>query len=174
MILYCPGEMQNYVYYGKDAPEIYWIHFTGAEVESLFQAHGLSPTKKYFITGIDPELYDAAALDGSTRWKNIFTITLPCIMPTVVLMLILQIGNIMTVGYEKIILMYSPGIYDVSDTLTTYAYRAGILDNKPYFSHGIDVVYSAVVTAAIRERVLASKPQPFVFDREAWEATIDY
>lgn len=55
MILYCPGEMQNYVYYGKDAPEIYWIHFTGAEVESLFQAHGLSPTKKYFITGIDPE-----------------------------------------------------------------------------------------------------------------------
>lgn len=48
----------------------------------------------------------------------------------------------------------------------------GILDNRPYFSHGIDVVYSAVVTAAIRERVLASKPQPFVFDREAWEATI--
>lgn len=91
------------------------------------------------ISGIDPELYDAAALDGSTRWKNIFTITLPCIMPTVVLMLILQIGNIMTVGYEKIILMYSPGIYDVADTLTTYAYRAGILDNKLGLSTAINL-----------------------------------
>jgi len=48
----------------------------------------------------------------------------------------------------------------------------GILDDKPYFSHGIDVVYSAVVTAAIRERVIASEPQPFVFDRENWEANI--
>jgi glycerol-1-phosphate dehydrogenase [NAD(P)+] len=48
----------------------------------------------------------------------------------------------------------------------------GILEDKPYFSHGIDVVYSAVVTAAIRERVMASKPQPFAFDRAAWEANI--
>lgn len=91
------------------------------------------------ISGIDPELYEAAALDGSTRWKNIFTITIPCIMPTVIIMLILQIGSLMSVGYEKIILMYSPGIYDVSDTLSTYSYRAGILDGKLSLSAAINL-----------------------------------
>lgn len=91
------------------------------------------------IAGIDPELYEAAALDGSTRWKNIFTITIPCIMPTVVIMLILKIGSLMSVGSEKILLMYSPGIYDVADTLSTYGYRAGILDGKLSMSTAINL-----------------------------------
>ncbi len=91
------------------------------------------------IAGIDPELYEAAALDGSTRWKNIFTITIPSIMPTVIIMLILRIGSLMSVGTEKILLMYSPGIYDVADTLSTYGYRAGILDGKLSMSTAINL-----------------------------------
>lgn len=82
------------------------------------------------ISGIDPALYEAAALDGSTRFKNIFRITIPCILPTIITMLLLKIGGLMSSGYEKIILMYNPATYETADTLATYSYRAGILDGK--------------------------------------------
>jgi len=94
------------------------------------------------IAGIDPNLYEAAALDGSTRLKNIFYITLPCILPTIIIMLLLRIGNIMTVGYEKIILMYSPAVYETSDVLSTYAYRAGMEDQKMSLSAAISLMNS--------------------------------
>lgn len=89
------------------------------------------------ISGIDPVLYEAASIDGSTRFRNIFCITIPCILPTIIIMLLLRVGNLMSVGYEKIILMYSPAIYDTADTLATYAYRAGILDGKLSLSTAI-------------------------------------
>ena len=68
------------------------------------------------ISGIDPTLYEAAELDGSTRIKNIFHITIPCILPTIITMLILRVGSLMGVGYEKIILMANEGMYEVADT----------------------------------------------------------
>ena len=82
------------------------------------------------IAGIDPALYEAAAMDGSTRFKNILYITIPCILPTIITMFLLKIGGLMSSGYEKIILMYSPQTYETADTLATYSYRAGILDGK--------------------------------------------
>ena len=91
------------------------------------------------IAGIDPELYDAAAIDGSTRWKNIFHITIPCIMPTLCIMLILNLGGIMSVGFEKIILMYSPSMYDVADVLSTYVYRVGLLNGRMSYTTAIDI-----------------------------------
>ena len=94
------------------------------------------------ISGIDPNLYEAAALDGSTRLKNIFYITIPCILPTIIIMLLLRIGNLMTVGYEKIILMYTPSTYEVSDVLSTYAYRAGLGDQKFSLSAAISLMNS--------------------------------
>lgn len=89
------------------------------------------------ISGIDPNLYEAAALDGSTRVKNIFYITIPCILPTIITMFLLRIGQLMSVGYEKIILMYSSGIYEVSDVFSTYAYRAGMESGKHSLSAAI-------------------------------------
>jgi len=94
------------------------------------------------IAGIDPNLYEAAALDGSTRVKNIFYITIPCILPTIIIMFILRIGSVMSVGYEKIILMYSPGIYETADTLATYSYRAAFQDNKTSFAAAIGMFNS--------------------------------
>lgn len=82
------------------------------------------------ISGIDPQLYEAASIDGSTRLKNVFLITLPVILPTIMIMFILRVGGLLTVGYEKVILMYSPSIYDTADILSTYSYRAGIVDGK--------------------------------------------
>lgn len=89
------------------------------------------------ISGIDPTLYEAAAIDGSTRLQNIFRITIPCILPTIAIMLILRIGGLLSTSAEKIILMYSPSVYETADTLGTYAYRAGILDGKTSLSTAI-------------------------------------
>jgi len=94
------------------------------------------------IAGIDPTLYEAAELDGSTRLKNILYITIPCIIPTIIIMLMLRIGSIMSVGYEKIILMYSPSIYEVSDTLSTYSFRAGISEGKVGLSTAVEMFNS--------------------------------
>lgn len=82
------------------------------------------------IAGIDPQLYEAAAIDGSNRFKNMFLITLPVIIPTIVIIFILKTGNLLSVGYEKILLMYSPSVYETADVLSTYSYRAGIIDGK--------------------------------------------
>jgi len=92
------------------------------------------------ISGIDPTLYEAAALDGSSRLKNIFHITIPCILPTIITMLLLRIGAMMSIGYEKIMLMYSPGIYEVSDVFSTYAYRAGLESGKYSLSAAISLM----------------------------------
>lgn len=82
------------------------------------------------ISGIDPQLYEAAAIDGSNRFKNMFLITLPVILPTIIIMFILRVGGLLSVGYEKILLMYSPSTYETADVLSTYSYRAGIIDGK--------------------------------------------
>lgn len=94
------------------------------------------------ISGIDPCLYEAAAIDGSSRFKNIFRITIPCILPTIITMFLLKIGALMSTGYEKIILMYTPATYETADILTTYSYRAGILDGKLSLSTAIGLFNS--------------------------------
>ncbi len=89
------------------------------------------------MSGIDPSLYEAAKMDGAGRFKQMIHVTLPGIMPTVVILLILLIGKFMTVGDEKILLMYNPTTYDTADVIGTYVYRKGILES--------DFSYSAAV-----------------------------
>ncbi len=96
------------------------------------------------IAGIDPGLYEAAYVDGSTRVKNIYLITLPCIRSTIIVMFILRVGSLLNVGFEKVILMYSERIYETADVLSTYSYRAGILDNKWGYSTAIGLMNSVV------------------------------
>ena len=82
------------------------------------------------ISGIDPALYEAAKMDGCSRVKAILHITIPCILPTIVTMFILRCGSLMSVGYEKIILMYTESIYDVSETISTYVYENGVVGGQ--------------------------------------------
>ncbi len=89
------------------------------------------------LTGVAPELYEAAEIDGAGRFRKIWSISLPAIIPTVVIMLILAVGGLMNVGYEKIILMYNPGIYEVSDVISTYVYRKSLQGGE--FSFGTAV-----------------------------------
>ncbi len=96
------------------------------------------------LTSIDPQLYEAARIDGCNRWKEMRYITLPGIRATAVMLLILALGNLMNVGFEKIILMYSPAIYDVSDVISTYVYRRGILNAQYSFGSAVGLFNSII------------------------------
>ncbi len=78
------------------------------------------------LAGVDQELYEAAHIDGAGRWKQALHITLPGILPTVAIMLIMRIGGLLNVGYETIILLYRPETYETADVISTYVYRRGI------------------------------------------------
>lgn len=78
------------------------------------------------ITSIDPTLYDAAKVDGANKWRQIWHITLPGLLPTIVLMLILRIGNILNAGFEQILVFYNPAVYNKADIIDTYVYRIGL------------------------------------------------
>ena len=78
------------------------------------------------LMGIDPQLYEAAVVDGAGRFRRIWNITIPGIIPTVVTMFIMNIGKMVKVGYESILLLYQPSTYPTADVISTYSYRVGI------------------------------------------------
>ena len=75
------------------------------------------------ISGIDQEQYEAARVDGANRFQQMLHITLPGLVPTIMILFILRMGNILNVGYEKVLLLYNPNTYDVADIISTYTYR---------------------------------------------------
>lgn len=96
------------------------------------------------LAAIDPELYEAAVIDGAGRWKQTLYITLPGIASTIVILLILRLGQIMSVGYEKIILMYGPATYETADVISSYVYRVGIKDSDYSYSTAINLFNSVI------------------------------
>ena len=96
------------------------------------------------INGIDPSLYEAATVDGAGRFRRMWHITLPGIRPTIVMLLILRVGAIMSNGFEQIYLLYSPMVYEVADVLETYVYRIGMIDARYDFSTAVGLFQSLV------------------------------
>ncbi len=96
------------------------------------------------ITTIDSTLYEAAMVDGAGRFQRIRHITLPGIMPTIVILLILRMGTMMTIGFEKILLMYNPLTYETADVISTYIYRKGILESNYSFSAAVGLFNSVI------------------------------
>ncbi|MBN8881088.1 carbohydrate ABC transporter membrane protein 1 (CUT1 family) [Salana multivorans] len=86
------------------------------------------------LTTVDEQLYEAARIDGANRWKQTWHITLPGIRPTMMVLLILNIGSFMAVGFEKVLLLQNPLIYSTGDVISTYLYRVGI--QSAQFSYG--------------------------------------
>jgi putative aldouronate transport system permease protein len=84
------------------------------------------------LTTIDDQLYEASRIDGANRWQQTWHITLPGIRPTMMVLLILNIGSFMAVGFEKVLLLYNPLTYDTADVLSTYLYRVGIGEGGNY------------------------------------------
>jgi len=96
------------------------------------------------LSKIDPELYEAADIDGAGRLKKAIYITLPSIAPTIIIMLILRIGNLLTVNSEKILLLYSPTTYSVADVIGTFVYRKGLVEYNYGYSTAVGLFNSIV------------------------------
>lgn len=96
------------------------------------------------LTGIDMQLYEAAKIDGAGRWKQTLHVTLPGILPTIITMFIMRCGQIMSVGYEKIILLYNESIYEQSDVISTYVYRIGLVQRQYSYSTAVGLFNSVI------------------------------
>ncbi|OPJ59273.1 ABC transporter permease [Clostridium oryzae] len=96
------------------------------------------------LSGINMELYEAARIDGANRWKQTIHITIPGIMPTIVTLLILNIGGLLNVGFEKILLLYSPLTYSTADVISTYLYRLGLQSNSFSYATAIGL-FEAII-----------------------------
>lgn len=96
------------------------------------------------ISGIDPQLYEAASIDGAGRWRQALSITLPSIIPTIVVCFILNCGNILNAGFDQIFMLYSSHVYDVADIIDTYVYRIGIVNADYSFSTAAGMFKSVV------------------------------
>jgi len=118
-----------YLYIGSEI----WQHFGWNSI--IFMAA---------ITSIDPYLYEAAVIDGAKRFKQMIHITLPCLLPTIMVILIMNSGWVMNIGFEKIILMYSPANYETADVINTYVYRKGILGSQFSFATAIGLFNSII------------------------------
>lgn len=96
------------------------------------------------LTSINEELYEAATVDGANRWKQLWYITIPELVPTIVIMLLIQLGAILNVSYEAIILLYNPSIYESADVISTFVYRVGIQQGRYDYSTAIDLMNSVL------------------------------
>ncbi|WP_284240208.1 ABC transporter permease [Paenibacillus glycanilyticus] len=100
------------------------------------------------LMSIDQEQYEAARIDGATRLKQIFYITLPGILPTITIMFILRMGNMLNVGFEKIILLYNPVTYNTADVISSFVYRKGLLEFGWSYSSAVGL-FNSVVNLAL-------------------------
>ncbi|MFC4778698.1 ABC transporter permease [Paenibacillus sp. GCM10023252] len=96
------------------------------------------------MAGIDPALYEASRVDGATRFKQMIHITIPGIAPTIIILFILNIGHFMSVGADKIILLYSPVMFETADTISTYVYRKGLLETNYSYSAAVGLFNSVL------------------------------
>ena len=117
------------------------------------------------LSGIDPQLYEAATIDGASKWNKITNVTIPSISGTIIVLMILNIGQIVNVGFEKVYLMYSPATYSTADVLATYTYRRGIIERD--FSFGTAVgLFNSVMSMILV--VLSNKWARAISEQSLW------
>ena len=100
------------------------------------------------LSGVDSQLYEAAQIDGAGKWKQLVHVTLPGIMPTIIIMFILKMGTLMNMGYEKTILLYNPATYETADIISSYIYRIGLLEQDWSYSTAIGL-FNSVINLAL-------------------------
>ncbi|MBO1004822.1 ABC transporter permease [Pseudogracilibacillus auburnensis] len=111
------------------------------------------------IASIDPELYEAADMDGAGRFKKMFHITIPSIMPMIIILFILRLGGILNAGFDQILNLYNPLVYEVADIIDTYVYRAGLEQHQfdyatavGLFKNVVGVIFILGANAIIRRK----------------------
>ena len=125
-------------------PRNYWaIHI----VSNIWQGMGYgSIIYIAALSSVDQELYEAAVIDGASRWARCIHITIPSIMPTIMIMLILRMGSLLQVGADKILLLYTPATYETADVISTYIYRCGLQQYDYGFSTAVGLFNSIIGT----------------------------
>ena len=96
------------------------------------------------LTSVDSELHEAAQIDGAGRWRRMLHVTLPAIMPTVVILLIMRIGNLMSLGWDQINLLYNERVYETADVISTYVYRMGLTKFEYSFGSAVGLLNSVI------------------------------
>ena len=117
------------------------------------------------LTGIDQELYEAAKIDGANRWRQTLHITLPGLAPTIIILLILRVGEVMTLDYEKVLLMYTPATYSTADIIQTYVYRVGLVNGNYSYATAVGLFNSVVSIILI---ILANRISRRVTETSLW------
>lgn len=101
------------------------------------------------LSGIDQQLYEAAQIDGAGKWKQTIHVTIPGLMPTIIIMFILRIGSLFAIGAEKVILLYNPLIYETSDIISSYVYRVGLTQQSWSYSTAVGLLNSVLNFAIV-------------------------
>lgn len=96
------------------------------------------------ITNIDPQLYEAATIDGASRLRQIRSITLPCLMPVINIMLIMRVGAVLNSSFDQIFNLYSPAVYETADVIDTYVYRVGLVNFDYSFSTAVGLFKNVI------------------------------
>ena len=98
------------------------------------------------ITGISSDMFEAARIDGANRFQQIIYVTIPTILPTIMIMFILKVGNLLSLGFEKVLLMYTPSNSVVSDIIDTYVYRMGLQSSTNQYSYATAIgLFSGII-----------------------------
>ncbi|MDR0270470.1 ABC transporter permease subunit [Paenibacillus sp.] len=109
------------------------------------------------IAGINPTLYEAARVDGCSRLKSLWHITIPSLMPTILIMFILKTGSMIRIGYEKVLLLYTPTTYDVADVFSTYVYRKGLIESNYSYAAAVGMFEALVAMTMLLSANFISK-----------------
>ena len=117
------------------------------------------------LAGVDVGLYEAATIDGASRWQKIRYISIPCIMPTIIIMLLLRCGQIMNIGYEKVLLLQNSLTMETSDVISTYVYRSGILGAEYSFGSAVGLFNSVCNFFLL---VVANRAARLMSDTSLW------
>lgn len=117
------------------------------------------------LSGVSPELHESAVIDGANILQRIWHIDIPTIMPTMVILLIMSLGNVMNVGYEKVLLMQNDLIIDVAEVISTYVYRIGLVNNQFSFSTAIGLMNNLINFIIL---VAANKLSNKIFGSGLW------
>jgi putative aldouronate transport system permease protein len=117
------------------------------------------------ISGIDPTMYEAAVMDGAGRFRQLLHITLPSISSTIIVLFIMRIGHVMSIGWEKVILLYNPMVYDTADVISSYIYRRGLMESSYSLSAAVGLFNSLINFTLI---IIANKISKTFSESSLW------
>lgn len=117
------------------------------------------------LSAINPELFEAATIDGAGRFKQILHVTLPGLLPTIAILLVLRIGSMMSIGFEKIILLYNGLTYETADVISSFVYRKGIIDSDFGYATAVGLFNSIINFTLV---VFANKASAAMTETSLW------